>query len=767
MHYDARHHMRIGFVLPTHLEGSHLGFQAYTSAVAAAWSTAGHDVHVLGPEPLRFPGVTWHTASPAAGADPTLRAGLKEFGDVYERAYAWADPVDEFARAVDVVECADSEAIGYFHLLRRLWRPRPGYAPLVLRWHTDTPGAWDADGLPRHGLFRYTRQYMEQAVLRMADAWLVPTDDVARHLRRGTRARTRTLVRTLPVAVRVPCDEPRRPELLWVGRLRRSAGVEVFGAAVERVLDRHADWSVRVLGDDWFDPLRGASMLRWLTARLARFGERVRFDRPTSAAETRAAVARAGVVVMPTCERSVSAGALDALAAGCLLVTTDLLPLDEGLRSTGAVVTCGANDAPGLCDALERAMGITPAERRTVGAAARAWLLAHASAEACVAALAPAYARIAAGPLRRALPSAAAPSPRDRAARRPGTCAVIVPCKNMGDTLGQTLESVFASTRMPDEVIVVDYGTTDPATLRVFDEWRARVQVIHTPCDSFGEARNAGAAASTSDVLAFLDADDLLDPRCFELGMEALSRAPHAGFVTTWVRTFGAGEKAWCPPAPHLPLELTRNVAVAFGMFRREAFRSSGGYKAAMRFGYEDWDVWIAMLAQGWSGLTIAEPLFLYRWRPGSSLRSMSSVTKASMQQQLLRLNPQAYAAHHQDVILMVTQQATEETDAMAERAERIAAEGIAEVAVYGAGHWGRVLCQELRRRGVRVTRMVDGNTALHGTVVDDVPVTGLDEALSDGAAAFAIGSIASVEPIRQRIRERAGALGRPGIVVP
>jgi len=83
--------------------------------------------------------------------------------------------------------------------------------------------------------------------------------------------------------------------------------------------------------------------------------------------------------------------------------------------------------------------------------------------------------------------------------------SVIIPCYNAEKTLRACLESVFAQSYQPLEVIVVDDASTD-STARIAKEFACTL--IEQPVNGgVSAARNAGVAASDSDILFFLDSD--------------------------------------------------------------------------------------------------------------------------------------------------------------------------------------------------------------------------------------------------------------------
>lgn len=116
---------------------------------------------------------------------------------------------------------------------------------------------------------------------------------------------------------------------------------------------------------------------------------------------------------------------------------------------------------------------------------------------------------------------------------RPTTISVVVPLYNKRGEIGRCIESIAAQTVPPDEVIVVDDGSTDGS----------RDVAAATPCPALrvisqqnqGEcaARNTGIQAAKGSLVAFLDADDEWRPEFLSEIVRLQRTFPQAGAYST------------------------------------------------------------------------------------------------------------------------------------------------------------------------------------------------------------------------------------------
>ena len=95
------------------------------------------------------------------------------------------------------------------------------------------------------------------------------------------------------------------------------------------------------------------------------------------------------------------------------------------------------------------------------------------------------------------------------------TIAVVVPSYQHARWVGEAVESALSQTRPPDEVVVVDDGSTD-GTLEVLAGFGSRIRVLHAGRKGVGAVYNMGFEATSSDLVAFLESDDAFEPTYLE-----------------------------------------------------------------------------------------------------------------------------------------------------------------------------------------------------------------------------------------------------------
>lgn len=101
------------------------------------------------------------------------------------------------------------------------------------------------------------------------------------------------------------------------------------------------------------------------------------------------------------------------------------------------------------------------------------------------------------------------------------TITVIIPAYNEEKYLPRTLDTIRALDRKPDEIVVIDGGSTD-STPQVAKAHGATVVTI--PHRGIGFARQMGLEAAHGDIIAFTDADTVVPKNWLTKIEETLSR---------------------------------------------------------------------------------------------------------------------------------------------------------------------------------------------------------------------------------------------------
>lgn len=193
--------------------------------------------------------------------------------------------------------------------------------------------------------------------------------------------------------------------------------------------------------------------------------------------------------------------------------------------------------------------------------------------------------------------------------------SVVIPCYNYGHFLNEAIESCLNSTFKDIEIIVVNDGSTDSNTIKILNNIdNFKIRVIHQENQGLGAARNSGIREAKGEYILPLDADDKIHPTLIEKEYKILKEKPELGFVTHWTEAFGIEDFVWDVPCFDVETLLKRNIVCVTSLFRKNAWIEAGGYNEQMsEQGFEDWDFWISIVENGWSGYTIPEILFYYR----------------------------------------------------------------------------------------------------------------------------------------------------------
>lgn len=173
--------------------------------------------------------------------------------------------------------------------------------------------------------------------------------------------------------------------------------------------------------------------------------------------------------------------------------------------------------------------------------------------------------------------------------------SVVVPVYNGRETIGRALDSVFAQSHLPYEVIVVDDASTDDTIAFVRSEYGDKVRLIENKVNGGGSvARNLGMDAAASSYIAFLDADDMWHRDKLKVMYRILSREKditllYHGYTLRNIGDDMVSKSIECEPTSFIRLLMGNPIFPSAAVLRNDpVFR----FEPSMRH-TEDHDLWL------------------------------------------------------------------------------------------------------------------------------------------------------------------------------
>src|SRR5215216_961689 len=192
---------------------------------------------------------------------------------------------------------------------------------------------------------------------------------------------------------------------------------------------------------------------------------------------------------------------------------------------------------------------------------------------------------------------------------RPATTAriaVVILSRDDGQLAIEAVRSI--DEREPVEIIVIDDCSTDPAALAALADLEAAgVTVVrHRSNRGPAAARMTGLRATRAPYVFSLDSHDLAVPGALSHLADLLDADPEAAVCFGDYAEFGDHEIVRAVPETLDPFRVayTNEYPVA-SLFRRDALEAVGGWREALEdsFGYEHWNLWMALAESGAKGI--------------------------------------------------------------------------------------------------------------------------------------------------------------------
>lgn len=197
--------------------------------------------------------------------------------------------------------------------------------------------------------------------------------------------------------------------------------------------------------------------------------------------------------------------------------------------------------------------------------------------------------------------------------------SVIVAAFQAEAFLEDAITSILAQDYAPFEVVVCDDGSTDrtPQILAAYPELHTIRQANSGPA----AARNAAVSASSGELLAIFDADDLWPPTRLAVQADYLTQHSEVGCVL--------GRQEWINPPPWLTRDPVYGeldgIPILSAMLRRSAFDTIGGFDESFTHS-EDMDLLFRLREQG-VPIEILQEVVMFRRFHGANLTGAAPST--------------------------------------------------------------------------------------------------------------------------------------------
>jgi glycosyltransferase involved in cell wall biosynthesis len=182
----------------------------------------------------------------------------------------------------------------------------------------------------------------------------------------------------------------------------------------------------------------------------------------------------------------------------------------------------------------------------------------------------------------------------------------------------EALDSVFAQTIKPDEIVLVEDGPLTPELYTVIDEYKAKFPifsiVINEKNLGLGLALQKGVLACSHEIIARMDTDDIIPKERFEKQLVKIEEGYDV--VSCWSRLFmnDSNEIIAVKTRPEYHEDIVKlahrrsPVCHAAAFMRKSSVINAGNYQH--RQYYEDYNLWIRMILNGAKFYNVQEVLY-------------------------------------------------------------------------------------------------------------------------------------------------------------
>lgn len=227
------------------------------------------------------------------------------------------------------------------------------------------------------------------------------------------------------------------------------------------------------------------------------------------------------------------------------------------------------------------------------------------------------------------------------------TTSVVIPYYNGGIYIIETIEHILRQTVLPNDIIIVNDGSTDQNSIDVLNDLQKTYEniiVVHQENSGVSCALNAGIKKSCRDIIFQVDCDDIIVDTYIEKLLHEFQNDQTVDGVTCGYRMFYDGDDitdatklqyTYMPEGLSRPKIFFENCAGgANSAFRREVLEKIGYFNEEFK-AFQDWGIWLKFAQYDLKQVVVPEYLYLYRRHDNSFSQSTDII--AHMDEKLCR----------------------------------------------------------------------------------------------------------------------------------
>ncbi|UJF34267.1 glycosyltransferase [Paenibacillus hexagrammi] len=575
----------------------------------------------------------------------------------YQYAEETLDLIDKEGKAPDIIEVQDYNAIGYYLLQRKYLKDkRLDNTKIIVHLHTPTFELARINQLPRYEFPTYWIGQMEKFCINAADSVVTQSQFLKGQIQTYAPQQDITVI-PLPYVVDEPVWNPNEnhtTDILYLGRSEYRKGVVQLITEMEKLWLQGHNYKLTLLGGDTYFHPRGVKLGEWLKKKYERWikGEKLIFKSTVPPHQLNNEIKSARIAIIPSLYENYPYNCIIAMSAGIPVIVSqsggqsemvenhgengyifdwdkkddfqikilDLLKMEN--KELQVLGQNGYNQINRLCN-LNNNYNNRLTFYNQVMEKTKDKIY----------------------PVSQSIPKK---SPKTKIIdSKKGLLSIIIPYYNLADYIEETLESALKISYSNFEIIIVNDGSNDEKSIDILNQIKNRknsvVRIVDIENAGLANARNIGAEHALGEFIAFLDADDLVDPDFYTKAVDLLETYSNISFVYSWVEFFGARTGIWPTFNTEFPYLLGMNMLTAFVVVRREDFLNFGRNRIIMEYGLEDFEGWVTMCENGYSGISIPEALVQYRVRPESMSRQFNRDMVTYLLDQLSSHHPKLY----------------------------------------------------------------------------------------------------------------------------